>query len=166
MHFIAKLKSWQVFLVLISTMILPALVFELELSRVLRVLFLLLNMSIYLLWVHAIGVVSNDFVNDTYKRNYKGNIYTGIYSITFVAAMLLFIERLPSNIFVVLPFHIIAMGCLVFNVGTAAKSLVSAVNNRNAGFSEYSSTIFKIWIYPIGIWKVQKQLNSLVARSQ
>ncbi|WP_196161806.1 hypothetical protein [Reinekea sp. G2M2-21] len=166
MELIAKLKHWQVFLVLFGTMYLPVLTVGSEMGKLSSVFFFTLNLVMYLVWVHTIGVVSKRYVVQEIKRNLRFNIFASVYVVVFIASMIIFVEHLGSNIFIILPFHIVALGCLAFNVGTAAKSLVSATSKSDAPFSSYSGTIFKIWIYPIGIWKVQNQLNSLVEPNQ
>jgi len=80
-------------------------------------------------------------------------IYVAFFFTTFSAS------KPPSAL--IIPFHLLAMFCMFYNLYFVSKSLVLAETGRAASFYDYAGPFFLTWFFPIGIWVIQPRINRL-----
>ena len=63
---------------------------------------------------------------------------------------------------IIVPFHLLSMGIIIWGIRFAAKTLKSVELGRMAKFGDYVGEFFLIWFSIIGYWILQPRLNKLV----
>jgi hypothetical protein len=63
---------------------------------------------------------------------------------------------------VIVPLHLLAMFAIVYSMGFAARRLVTLERQQPARFSDYRTTFFLFWFFPIGVWIIQPRVNRLL----
>jgi hypothetical protein len=85
-------------------------------------------------------------------------IYPAAYAVVFFCVLWL-TQDVPAVIF---PFHLLATGCMFYNLYFVAKSLTLAETGRTAAsFYDFSGPFFLLWFFPLGIWVIQPRINRL-----
>lgn len=76
------------------------------------------------------------------------------------------IEPIANNIILLyaifLPFHLMAMACMFYNIYFAARTFKTTELQRKTTFSDFAGEFFLIWFYPIGIWIIQPKINRMI----
>jgi hypothetical protein len=67
-----------------------------------------------------------------------------------------------SMILLILPFHMLAMFCILYTFYFVAKTFKTVELQREVTFSDFAGEFFLIWFYPIGIWIIQPKINKMV----
>jgi hypothetical protein len=86
------------------------------------------------------------------------------YPVIYVTFFQLAFARLVSSpifFLTVLPFHLFAFYCVLFDLYFISKGLLMAEKHRNVKFLDYGSAFFLLWVFPIGIWFLQPRINRL-----
>jgi hypothetical protein len=84
--------------------------------------------------------------------------YPPIYFLFFFVAVMFPNPRF--GIFLV-PFHLLAMACLFYDLYFVSKSLALAETARPVSFYDYAGPFFLLWCFPFGIWIIQPRINRL-----
>ena len=66
---------------------------------------------------------------------------------------------------VMIPLHLVAMGCMFYILNFVSKSLVMAETGNPTSPPDYLGTLLMFWMFPIGVWFVQPRVNRLYDRS-
>ena len=176
-RFFVRAKHWQIFLLLIG----PCLIAQLALAnsiatpmasvedfdRTARILgaFTLAVMVCLMGWFWSVGSLLTSVIPEQQRlpllRLRLSLIYPAVYITYFFAT--LSVSSPPSAL--IIPFHLLAMFCMFYNLYFISKSLVLAETDKAAGFYEYSGPFFLIWFFPIGLWIIQPRINRLAERS-
>ncbi len=69
-------------------------------------------------------------------------------------------------IFLIVVLHFISIGCTIYGIRFAAKTLKSIELGRLAHFQDYALEFFLLWITIIGYWVIQPKLNRLIGESK
>ena len=124
-------------------------------------------------WIWSIGAKLNEQLPDGVKLN--ASRFKLIFAIPFVYLLTLdiwmgFLFSLnpidtSSDWWVILLFvalHFIAMGCTIFGVRFAAKTLKSIELGHMAHFQDYAIDFFLIWVSFLGYWIIQPRINKII----
>ncbi len=65
----------------------------------------------------------------------------------------------PGYIFMIFPFHILAICCLFYCFYFCAKVLKAVEVRHPVGMGDFLLEIVLFWFYPVGIWFIQPRLN-------
>jgi hypothetical protein len=85
-----------------------------------------------------------------------------VYPVAYAFAVPALFANTDSKLFaVLLPLHLFAMVCLIYDLHFVAKSLALAVTGKPKLFSDFAGTFFLLWFFPVGIWSVQPKVNQL-----
>lgn len=84
--------------------------------------------------------------------------YPPIYCFFFFVAM---VFPNPRFVIFLVPFHLLAMACLFYDLYFVSKSLALAETARPVSFYDYAGPFFLLWFFPIGIWIIQPRINRL-----
>jgi hypothetical protein len=84
--------------------------------------------------------------------------YPPIYCLFFSVAM---VFPNPRFVIFLIPFHLLAMACLFYDLYFVSKSMVLAETARPVSFYDYAGPFFLLWFFPFGIWIIQPRINRL-----
>ena len=129
-------------------------------------------MLAYFLWIWTLGVELNKLVDTKIRKKttiFKiGLIFTVIESFLFSYDILRSINSvsyqstLPSSTFIDLIFIFVSLYCIYF----VAKNLVMAEKQEKDETNDFIGPFFMIWVFPIGIWKLQPRIIRLFQHSK
>ncbi len=160
MEILLKLKSWQMFLLIVTPMVLPSMIGVVP-HLVVFFITWLLWMSVLLGWIYSVGIKANSLVPDSLKKSTRILKFSlGIpiaYSIVF-SDLTLSSQSFPPWL---VPVHLISMICVFYGMLFAAKQMVVAMKQEPVGFFEYCGPFFLFWFSPIGVWFLQPKINKL-----
>jgi hypothetical protein len=132
-------------------------------------LMFLLSMMPFILcflgWLWSMGTFLNSIVPQALKMNTRFFLFALIFPPIYVSLFMVFVFLKPVVFVFLLPFHFLAMFCLLYELYFIAKNLVTAETGSAASFSDYVGSLFMIWLYPIGVWFIQPRINRLYARN-
>jgi len=181
LRFFLTAKHWQVFLLLFGAMVagqltLMALILSAEPIRdvtALRAVTLPFFAVTYatavllLAWLWTLGEYCAARVPAELKprivRFRSTLLYPLAYLPVFVWAFPTLVDN-PSLALVIVPLHLLAMFCTIYNFYFVAKTLALAERQKPVSFSDFALEFFFLWFFPLGIWLVQPRINRLAAR--
>ncbi|MDH5473986.1 MAG: hypothetical protein OEY61_14160 [Gammaproteobacteria bacterium] len=167
MKFFLTGKSWQIFLVLISPMLLlPVILVNLQSMQWFGYLWLM-TMVLFIGWLYSIGSFANNNAPDNLRKNPR--LYKVGFLIPLIYGVLLNIYFFPElelgkntkPPFWLIPLHLLSMLGIFYGLLFTAKRLVTLQRSEKIGFFEYSGAFFLFWFFPIGIWFLQPKVNQL-----
>lgn len=174
MEIFLKLKPWQIFMLIcgmpfIAMFVLMSLTTNADLIFKVFPIFMLVFISIFLLWFWSLGTILNSYVSENIRpssRFFKFSIIYSVLYITLFQIVFMFPTNAESNISIIRfigPFHFLSMACMFYGLYFVAKNLKLAETQQPATFGSFAGFFFLIWFYPIGIWFVQSKVNSVYA---
>ncbi len=139
---------------------------------------LMILMTALWLWYWSLGVGIQKYIPEELKLN------TGLFKtlyfipIIFMVASMVFmsimIDRMFADTFdfdpesfsyffwLFMALQFIVMGCMIYLLYFAAKSVKTAQLKKKVKFGEFVGEFFLLWIYPIGVWIIQPEVNKVV----
>jgi hypothetical protein len=72
----------------------------------------------------------------------------------------------PFLVETVLPLHLFAIFCMFYIFYFVAKSLVMVNKGRQVAFGDYAKSLILLFLFPIGVWRIQPRINQLYAQSR
>ena len=166
MKFLLKIKHWQLFLILVGSMVAPSF-FAFGspvpfLSEVLTLAFLLILIG----WLASIGHEANKRLPRELQASqipmFVALTYAALYSVVFSVWLAPGSGSEPSNMKLILPFHLLAMAGIFYSLGYTAKRLTTVSKGQKVNFFDYSGPFFLLWFFPIGVWFIQPRVNTLL----
>ena len=171
------LKHWQLFLVFAALAVGAAFVQLRLLARfnprtdirdvvVPLFAFTYVFLLIYLGWFWALGEFLFSRSPESQRPNIRLFRLALLYPLGYVpyfAAFLIKSAGNPTGIALIFPLHLLALGCLLYDMYFIAKSLKLAEHGRAFSFRDFAAEFFLLWFYPIGIWVLQPRVNRLAA---
>ena len=64
-----------------------------------------------------------------------------------------------------MPLHLLSMFCMFYILYFSAKTLKTALLQRNVTFKDYAAEFFLLWFYIIGLWIIQPKVNALFSNT-
>ncbi|KLN66875.1 hypothetical protein [Vibrio sp. VPAP30] len=161
MEILLKLKSWQMFLLIIAPMILPSIVGTTP-SLALFFVTWFFWMSVLLGWIYSVGKKANSLVPDgLQKSTTKLKVALSIPIVYSVLFSILVVQNVSISPWIV-PIHLLSMVCIFYAMLFSAKQLVVSIKQEKVGFFEYCGPFFLFWFSPIGVWFLQPKINRLI----
>ena len=179
MDYFLKLRSWQLFLLLVGTWVatkfVPVplafsnnavnvdlfLVFSWKMGVTLPVVWL------WLAWLWAMGVCINQRISAKIKPSAKlfkiCVVFFAVYLPSFLLLFLPFMHGFHSLFSLVFPAHLFFMFSFVYMMYFAAKNIAIFEKGTSLNFSDFAGDFVRIWVFPIGVWFIQPR-NNLIAR--
>lgn len=68
-----------------------------------------------------------------------------------------------TGIWIIIPFHILAVFCMFYNIYFVAKSIKTAEVQRSVTIGDFILEAVFVWFLPIGIWFLQPRINKMIA---
>ena len=63
----------------------------------------------------------------------------------------------------IIPIHMLAMGCIFYCIYFIAKTLKTVELQRDVSFSDFVGEFFLVWFFPVGVWILQPRINRMAA---
>ena len=119
-----------------------------------------------LLWFWSIGKLTNSAVKPELRMNFAAFRFgigsPAIYTLFAIPAFTAFSD---SNLFIILPFHLVAVGCVIYDMNFISKSMLLCDRKKPVSFFDYAGPFFLLWFWPIGIWSIQPRINRIYAKT-
>lgn len=118
-------------------------------------------------WMFSIGTWSNRHLPESRRRSMLlFGVSLALPIIYVLMYIILYIPLLqnggPSRPPLwLLPMHMFSMVGIFYGIWYTARQLKSLLENEDADFMIFSSTFFLLFIFPIGIWLIQPEVNQL-----
>ncbi|MBT8433171.1 MAG: hypothetical protein KJN95_00830 [Gammaproteobacteria bacterium] len=166
MTFFLKLRHWELFLMLALPTIL-SLMFKIPFGPLVSASVGLFILLVLFAWMFSIGTWSNRHLPESRRRSiFLFGISLALPIIYVLMYIILYIPLLqnggPSRPPLwLLPMHMFSMLGIFYGIWYTARQLKSLLENEDADFMIFSSTFFLLFIFPIGIWLIQPEVNQL-----
>ena len=119
-----------------------------------------------LLWLWSVGKLANSATKPKLRLSFPAFRFAILYPAIYLALAIPLFETLEgAAMFIILPFHLTAIGCLLYDLHFVAKGLVLCGRRRPVTFYDYAGPFFLIWFWPVGIWSVQPRVNRIYANT-
>lgn len=118
-------------------------------------------------WMFSIGTWSNRHLPESRRRSMLlFGVSLALPIIYVLMYIILYIPMLESGgpsrpPLWLLPMHMFSMLGIFYGIWYTARQLKSLLENEDADFMIFSSTFFLLFIFPIGIWLIQPEVNQL-----
>jgi len=118
-------------------------------------------------WMFSIGTWSNRHLPESRRRSMLlFGVSLALPIIYVLMYIILYIPLLESGgpsrpPLWLLPMHMFSMLGIFYGIWYTARQLKSLLENEDADFMIFSSTFFLLFIFPIGIWLIQPEVNQL-----
>jgi hypothetical protein len=123
-----------------------------------------LIMICFLGWMWSMGSFLNSIVKPKLRMGTGFFCFRLFYPPVYGVAFLAVLERRNAHLLeMILPFHLLAMVCLLYQPKFVSKSLVMAETGKSKAFRDYAGLFLLIWFFPIGVWFIQPRINQLYA---
>ena len=167
LKFFVNAKSWQMFLVLIGTLLGAQMLMPVFSDPAIGILIgTLVLMAVYMGWLLSIAVKANHKLENSFKKSPKWMIVGLAYAASYLIGS---IVLLPGTLEagrgvpgLIVPLHLLAMVAVFYALLFTAKSLVTLERGQVARFFDYSGPFFLLWFFPIGVWFVQPRVAKLL----
>lgn len=161
-QFFIKAKAWQLFLLFIV----PALLEPLFLVSGMTSLFVFGTMTalgglVVIGWIWSVGIAANERLPSNLKKSTVMFSWGLLFALTymFVLGIVFVPGRFPHY---VIPIHLASMYFMFYALWFAARQFVTLQREQSVKFADFSGPFFLMWFYPIGVWFLQPQVNSLL----
>ncbi len=188
-EFVARLKAWQVFILLVlpmfasqfylmssmpSPMSSPQPPDMLEFDAFFRRTMLMSFVMVILLltWLLSIGFAANRRVEQSLRLKTRLVVGCAVYAAGYIAfAPLIWPESATfssgeGSLALIFSLHVLATIAVFYVLAFAARNIIMAERQSSATFFDYSGPFFLLWFFPIGVWFVQPRVNRLVSSQQ
>jgi hypothetical protein len=165
-----KLKHWQVFLILTSTIFLSIITSvsdlrigkfdSVQLSSIIRAI----GVIIYFCWLLILGLALNNVAKNVYKFKsglYVVAIFFSAFGYTNMNLQAIFYENYLIPSFITILSTLLTFAGLVYVFYNLPMSLKALETNKKVGFSECIPDMFLLFAFPIGVWFTQPRINNL-----
>jgi hypothetical protein len=128
---------------------------------------MLLDTLCLLAWLWAMGSFLNSVQNPAFRLKpwffRVALIYAPIY---MLISFPIFLTPGLGPVETVLPLHLFAIFCMFYIFYFVAKSLVIVNKGRQVAFGDYAKSLILLFLFPIGVWRIQPRINQLYAQSR
>ena len=163
-RYFTSVPAWQLFVLLL----LPYLVFKLTGFGHTPTTFCILwlyFLCMLLGWLYSVAETSNSRLDESLRLNIWwmriAVIFPLIYLVIFVYGYIAPLSKgeLARPPVWIMPMHFASIFCFMFAIWFTARQFVTHRENRPVQYVEYYGAFMGFWIFPIGIWFLQKQIN-------
>jgi len=169
MKFFLEMKHWELFLMIFLPTAL-CLLFRIPFERLVIASIALFMMIVLQTWFFSIGYWANRRLPES-RRSGTALFIIGltIPVIYLVMVIIIYFPMLSSSTpppppTWMLPMHMASMAGIFYGIWFSARKLKSLLENEDADFMIFSNTFFLMWIFPLGIWLIQPDVNKLYYR--
>jgi hypothetical protein len=167
--FFLKLRHWQLFLMLLLPTVLCFL-FKISFERLVVAGIVLFTIGILFFWMYSITSWSNRYLSQSRKKNLiPYTVGLLLPAIEVLLVIILYFPTLKTDTPTAPPvwlgpLHIVAMIGVFYCLWFTARQFKSLMEKENADFINLGNLLFLFWIFPLGIWIIQPNVNLLYHR--
>ena len=167
MTFFLKLRHWELFLML-SLPTIMSLMFDIPFKRLVVASIGMFVMIVLFAWMYSIGAWSNARLPPERRRGLLlyalGLAVPIVYVLMYIVLVIPGLEsptppRQPPQW--MLPMHMLSMVGVFYGIWFTARQFKSLQESQEADFLIFSSMFFLLFIFPLGIWIIQPNVNQL-----
>jgi hypothetical protein len=168
MKIFIEAKHWQLFIVFVAICVTPQFFSSSQYSIIISNVFSGLFIVWFLGWLFTIANECNKALPGNLKKSFVPSaigisysiVYSVIFNIYFVSSIT------PSNMLYIFPFHLAAIGAILYSLAFVANRLITVSRGEKITFANYMPQFFMLWFFPIGIWFFQPKVNALLANKK
>lgn len=129
---------------------------------------MMLYMICFLGWLGSMGSFLNSLIIPSLRMRASFFRFAFIYPVTYaIIAFTVFLLNLKPTIYIfIVPLHLLATFCMVYNLYFVSKSLTLVETGKPVSFYDYAGPFFLLWFFPIGIWYIQPKINRIYAQNR
>ncbi|UYZ59832.1 hypothetical protein [Hymenobacter latericus] len=178
-RFLLSLKHWQLFLLsFIAPFLIQAVATTLSFGSASPDMSIFLAgfvastslmMSVLFAWYWAAGTTLSRLLPGTVAAHPNRIRLALLVPVVYMLAILALVagvvqqsEVNPAWAALIVPLHLLSMGCIFYSIYQVARSLKAAEVQRPVGFGEFVADLLLLWFFPAGVWLIQPRLNKLV----
>lgn len=180
MKFLLKLKHWQLFipagglfiLIHISSIFISVFSAHDFLFSYLAYVFpplMILTIATLFAWIYGLVKEFSAEIPSDINPSQKWFKILFTYSLSYMFILFILMGIMFSGkgfeekyVFIILPFHFLAMFCNIYIFWFAGRTLKMAEVKRKVTFSEYAGEFFLMLFFYIGIWILQPRVNKMI----
>jgi hypothetical protein len=166
MRYFLKLKSWELFLMLVLPTALTYLM-QIKYSVNLIGSIVFFALIVVFSWLFSIGKWANQHLPKDQQKNLV--LFTLGFIVPIIYTLLLLLIYLPTLspdsrpqppgwMF---PLHMLSLAGIFYGIWFSARQYMALQRGHDADFLIFSSTFFLMWLFPLGIWIIQPGVNRL-----
>jgi glucan phosphoethanolaminetransferase (alkaline phosphatase superfamily) len=157
MHFLLKLKSWQLFMLVGIPLLIPQ-------SSIIGVVAMYFSLFISLSWIYTIGTTMQSLIPNSSKPSIK---YFKVYFLIMPIALIIpCIALLSSNNSIIgsaaIAGIVITAITFICACGFAGRMLESVTEGEIVGNSDALKAILCFVFYPLGLWHIQPAVRRVL----
>lgn len=170
MFFFLKLRHWELFLALFLPTALCFL-FKIPFIPLVVATIGLFMMLVLFAWMFSVGAWCDSKLPEERKSGIA--LYAASFLLPIVYLLMYILLVLPhlgpdapprQPPLWMLPMHMLSMVGIFYALWFTARKFKSLLENQDADFLIFSSTFFLLFIFPLGIWIIQPNVNQLYYR--
>jgi len=160
MGIILKAKHWQIFIILIISLVIAN--FTIEENVTATLVLKIIGIILYFIYPFLIGLFLSDYLPNTVGLNHEFFIVNSLIWITSYLTIMILSEGegMTFNGLAVIPMLYVIFAFLYY-LSFPVKALKSIELNKEAKLGDYISDFFLIVFLPIGIWFLQPRINRI-----
>ena len=169
--FFLRAKHWQIFILVFGVCLIGQVVLvtgahsseELGRASLMRLgLAVALTMLGFVLWFWSVGKFLCSLVHPDLRPRLTFFRAAIIWPVVFAFAVpSFFMSPEPGLFAVMVAGQLFAMVCLIYDVHFVAKTLALVVTGERKSLPDFGGTFVLLWLFPVGIWVIQPQINGL-----
>ena len=170
MSFFLKLRHWELFLMLILPTAL-CLLWGVPFEPLVVASIGLFIMIVLFGWMLSVGTWCNAHLPEKRQSSVVPFIVALIIPLVYLLLyILLYLPQLQADgppdkpPLWLLPMHMLSMLAIFYAFWFTSSKFKSLLENEDADFMIFSSTFFMLFIFPLGIWIIQPNVNQLYHR--
>jgi hypothetical protein len=175
MKIFLKVKAWQLFILLVALPVGIRYVlwtkqeaWDFVMRCEVEPLVALVYLGLLFGWFWVLGTQINMKVPIDIKPKVRLFKFSVIYSAIELELFISLYAYLSASysvpgyiVYVVMPFHALAMFCLFYSLYFISKNLVMAERKKQVKFNDVDVLIILLFFYPVGMWFIQPRINRL-----
>jgi hypothetical protein len=122
-------------------------------------------MLFFLGWLWSMGSFLTSILAEPQRLPLRYFRVSLIYPAIYVAYFFTVFSASKPPSALIVPFHLLAMFCMFYNLYFVSKSLVIAETGEATSFYDYAGPFFLTWFFPIGMWVIQPRINRLFEKT-
>lgn len=171
MNTIVKAKSWKIFAVLLSGgfihQFIDIKVFDNEINEVYSDISHTIYYLVILSWILVTGIYLNGNLKPDRRVGTNIPVTTGLFLLITIAAARFSwtinetFDFMQNNTWLMISYIVFSFVSLFIICGFTAKTIKLNETSNEINVNDYFGDIFKILIWPIGVWFIQPRINNI-----
>ncbi len=166
MNLFLTAKAWQVFLIIMGSMVGGAFIQPVANNFAVFMVSTLIFMAVWMAWLFSIALAANKKLDPALRKSPRLMVAgAGFAAFYLMVTPWIWPDMrtgqggLPA---LMIPMHLLAMLGIFYSLVFTANRLTTLERKQKVSFFDYSGPFFLLWFFPIGIWFIQPRVNKLL----